>query len=536
MEQAREHLKRLHDDLVAGFESLARELGETTTELERERRAREHAQSAAQRSRSLFARAFNSTSDYFTISRLSDGTYLEVNDSFVEMSGYGRDEIMGSSALDLGVWADATGRTALRKSLEETGRIRDLEMRFRTRSGEIRHLRLSADLIDIDGEACIFARARDVTERREADAIRSELAAIVEGSEDAIYARTADGIITSWNAATEALYGYSGAEAIGRSIDFLVPKHREGEDRALVERVLAGERIRAHETERLRKDGELVDVALSISPIRERDGSMVGFASIARDVTERVRARDALQRAYEREREVAERLRLLDEAKNGLLTAVSHDMRSSLTGILGFARLLEDQFTNLSGPHKLRMLGIITESAKRLERLLSNLLDLDRLRRGLVEAQREPTDLAELVRSVVSTCDVGKTHRVSLKALSLVLNVDPAKVERIVENLVVNAMRHTPKGTQIWIRIEARDDGALLAVEDGGGGIPHERHTEIFHAFERGAEGDGSPGTGAGLAVVRRFAELHGGRAWVEDRPGGGAAFFVYLPDEPMSA
>jgi len=149
---------------------------------------------------------------------------------------------------------------------------------------------------------------------------------------------------------------------------------------------------------------------------------------------------------------------------------------------------------------------------------------------GVVEPRREPTDLTALVRQVMVDDGLEEGGRIDVDVAPLVADVDAGKVERIVDNLLANAVKHTPAGTPIWLRIEACPGGVLLVVEDAGPGIPRELAAGIFEPFYQGPGDRPSPGTGIGLSLVAKFAELHGGRAWVEDRPGGGASFRVELP------
>jgi signal transduction histidine kinase len=153
------------------------------------------------------------------------------------------------------------------------------------------------------------------------------------------------------------------------------------------------------------------------------------------------------------------------------------------------------------------------------------------LERGILQAKREPTDVAELVRKLVEDHKALEGRRVEIDASAMTAHVEAAKVERIVENLLANAATHTPEGTPIWIRVRSSEGGILIAVEDAGPGIPFEERTSVFLPFIRGARSERAPGSGIGLSLVAGFAELHGGRAWVEDRPGGGASFQVFLPD-----
>jgi signal transduction histidine kinase/GAF domain-containing protein len=277
---------------------------------------------------------------------------------------------------------------------------------------------------------------------------------------------------------------------------------------------------------------DLVHVVGGAQGPRQLRGLMV-------DITERKLAEQALLsserkylEAFRREREAAQRLRALDDMKNTFLEAVSHDLRTPLTSILGSALTLEQ--SRLALPHEdaLDLVRRITSNARKLQRLLGDLLDLDRLQRGIVSPQRRPTDLPALVHRAVDETENPLGRPIEVHVEPITVSVDAAKVERIVENLVSNALRHTPATAHIWVRAEGRDGGVFLTVEDDGPGIPGELREEVFEPFRQapGSAAGHSPGVGIGLSLVRRFAELHGGRAWVEDRPGGGSSFAVFLP------
>jgi PAS domain S-box-containing protein len=257
------------------------------------------------------------------------------------------------------------------------------------------------------------------------------------------------------------------------------------------------------------------------------------------DVTQPKRAEEALRRseqkyseAFHREREATHRLRALDEMKNTFLEAVSHDLRTPLTSILGSAVTLEQSGLDIPQDDALDLLHRIAANARKLERLLGDLLDLDRLQRGIITPQRRRTDVGALVRESVREFEQFGGREVRFGSDELMADVDPPKVERIVENLLSNAARHTAPESRIWARVDRRDDGILLVVEDEGDGVPDQLKDAIFEPFRQGpGPASASPGVGVGLSLVARFAELHGGRAWVEDRPGGGASFKVLLPE-----
>jgi signal transduction histidine kinase len=185
----------------------------------------------------------------------------------------------------------------------------------------------------------------------------------------------------------------------------------------------------------------------------------------------------------------------------------------------------------LSTPVARDLIGRLALNARKLDRLLSDLLDLDRLERGILEPNRRPVDVGDLARRLVADQSIPLDGRpVEVAAEPLVAEVDPAMVERIVENLLVNAVRHTAPGTPVWVRVEAAGEGLLITVEDAGPGVQEDLRTGVFEPFRQGpSRSENSPGVGIGLSLVYRFAELHGGTAWLEERPGGGASFKVAL-------
>jgi PAS domain S-box-containing protein len=280
----------------------------------------------------------------------------------------------------------------------------------------------------------------------------------------------------------------------------------------------------------VRKDGHVVWVQDEARLVRigEAPPYWQGFLL---EITERKEAEERLADALEREREATQRLRSLDEMKNTFLQAVSHDLRTPLAAILGLAITLERPDVHLEEADAHDLARRIAENARKLDRLVTNLLDLDRLARGIVEPKLHVTDLGALVRRALSESDLIADSRVHTEIAEVVLPIDGAKVERIVENLLANTIRHTPEGTTVDVRVVRVPEGGMIVVEDDGPGVAEDLRETIFEPFLQGPDApQHSPGVGVGLALVRRFAELHGGSAWVEDREGGGASFRVLLP------
>jgi signal transduction histidine kinase len=239
----------------------------------------------------------------------------------------------------------------------------------------------------------------------------------------------------------------------------------------------------------------------------------------------------ALRASHLSERQTIARLHALNDLKDTLLHAVSHDLKGPMTVILGSVQTLRRaRATGQPPTDEEELLSMIETSGNKMLRLVTDLLDLDRLDRGLLEPDRRPVDLAKLTSGVVAELPSDPTRAIAQDLEPTAVAVDPAKVERIVDNLVRNAIAHTPLGTPIRVRVRPFEEGALLVVEDEGTGVPAELKDVIFEPFARGGTGPRAKGAGIGLSLVARFAELHGGRAWVTDRRGGGASFHVYLP------
>src|ERR671912_266076 len=281
-------------------------------------------------------------------------------------------------------------------------------------------------------------------------------------------------------------------------------------------------------------------------------GTVIGLLVISRQIVALIenrqlnaRLRATVVQLSEREQELkdglrrelaaADRLRALDDMKDTFLRAVSHDLRTPLTAMLGVAVTLERTRLNLPREQALDLVGMLVEKTRKLERLLKDLLDLNRLEEGVLEPNRSLTDVRELVHRVVTEVDQLAGWPIDIEAEPIQAFIDGPKVERIVENLLLNTTRHTPPGTRVWVKALARGADLELIVEDAGPGVPAELAGTIFEAFRRG--GTNGPtmahhrGVGIGLSLVARVAALHGGPARVDERWGGGAAFHVLLPD-----
>ena len=329
------------------------------------------------------------------------------------------------------------------------------------------------------------------------------------------------------------LFGVSPQEYHGGHLwmEFIHPDDRE---RVLAEDARTDVTLEPFEIEyrMVRRDGRIVWIRDFANVVYDAEGNARFWSGVMFDITALKRAEEDLARALGIEQEASARLRALDDMKNTFLQAVSHDLRTPLAAVLGSALTLDRQDIDIDDAEARDLIHRMALNAQKLQRLINDLLDLDRLSRGLLEPSRADHDMTVLVRLVVEGSDLLADRAIAVDGERLTAHIDGPKVERIVENLLVNAARHTPEGSRIWVRLAAAENGGvIISVEDDGPGVPPALRETIFGAFERGPSSSShAPGSGVGLTLVARFAELHGGRAWVEERPGGGASFKVLLP------
>jgi PAS domain S-box-containing protein len=385
----------------------------------------------------------------------------------------------------------------------------------------------------VSGCVLIF---RDVSERRqwerrEAARLTSArlLASIVESSDDAIISKSLGGIIQSWNVAAERLFGYTSEEAVGRHISLIIPPDRLAEEDHIIATLRAGTRIDHFETERVRKDGRPVSVSLTVSPIRDDDGNIVGASKIARDVTERRQMEDNL-------RKLAADLAEADRRKDEFLATLAHELRNPLAPLSNTLEILKR--LGSSDPATRRGLDTMERQLEQLVRLVDDLLDLSRITHNRIELRKRHIELAPLIRQAVLGAQplahsASHAIEVSLPSEPLWLNADAVRLTQVFGNLLNNSCKYTPAGGRI--RVIAQRDGtdAVVTVSDAGIGIPADKLAAIFDMFtqiDHSLE-QSQGGLGIGLTLVKRLVEMHGGSVEARsDGVGQGSAFVVRLP------
>ena len=258
---------------------------------------REQSESLLRQSQEKYASMVHSSPDAITLRSLPDRRYLEVNEGFTRLTGYSAEEVMGKTPAELDLWVEQRPHQTTLQMVETEGQVQGEEFRFRTKTGEIRYGRLSAVRVVINGKPCMLSVTHDITDRKRAEAEASQLALIVESSEDAIVGKSLDGKIRSWNAGAERLYGYSASEVLGQPVRILIPPEQHDELPEILEKLKRDERVQHYETIRVRKDGRRINVSISISPVKDSEGKIVGASAIARDVTQRKSVEAQLQKS-----------------------------------------------------------------------------------------------------------------------------------------------------------------------------------------------------------------------------------------------
>jgi len=351
-------------------------------------------------------------------------------------------------------------------------------------------------------------------------ATQERLAGIVEGTSDAIISEDLGGTILTWNAAAERLLGYRAEEAVGQSVEIIVPPDRRHEDKALLSRIKSGELVVHFETQRLTKFGGPVDVSMTLSPVRDHGGCVVGASRIVRDIAEQKRATEALRAA--------------SRLKDDFLSMASHELRTPLTTLRLQAETLARTLrrAEVADERVEHKLSLMNSQFDRMERLVHALLDVSRISAGKLVLELTEFDLAEVTREVVERFEaLAETARsdIRLDAREVRGRWDRTRVDQVVTNILSNAIKYG-KGQPINVAVGARDGAALLTVRDHGDGIPEESHARIFERFERAANTSGASGLGLGLWIASQMVKAHGGEIQLSSAPGAGATFTVVLP------
>jgi PAS domain S-box-containing protein len=481
-----------------------------------------------------------------------DGTIVQLNSQTESLFGYQREELIGQKVEILVPDRYRSAHHHHRQSFEETPKTRrmgaNLDLYGRRRNGSEFPVEISLSPVSTDEGTFVLSAIRDISDRkriaeelrraneelqhRSAEQLgeyRSRLASIIDSSEDAIYGKDLDGTITSWNKGAERIYGYTPDEIVGKHISILAPSDRKDEIPDILSRIASGETIQHFESMRVAKDGKALDVSISISPLRDAKGGIIGASAIARDITAQKRAEGQLHQAQKM------------EAIGRLAGGVAHDFNNILGIVSACAEFLRDRVDPATGATQyIENIKKATDRGSSLTRQLLTFSRSSSVQPRILDLNERLRDVSKLLRPLM-----GEDVEILIvsKSPAAVVEADPGQLDQIVVNLAVNARDAMPRGGKFILetRSERFDEDfaeqhqnmragkyVLLAVSDTGTGMDEATVARIFEPFFTTKET--GKGTGLGLATVYGIVKQSAGHILVYSEPGHGTTFKIYLP------
>ena len=478
------------------------------------------------------------SSDDAIVSKNLDGIITSWNRSAERIFGYSEAEAVGRSVLML----IPPDRLSEEKEILERIKHGEIVDHFETvrqrKDGELVEVSVTISPIrDAYGRIIGASKiAHDITEQKRSRSADLLLAAIVSSSDDAIISKNLRGIITSWNAGAERIFGYTPGEAIGQPVLTLIPPDRKEEESKILERLSRGERVDHFETIRRRKNGELFPISLTISPIKDSGGTVIGASKIARDISDLKRISEEREQLLESERAARTQAEHANRMKDEFLSTVSHELRTPLNAIVGWIQLLKEAAEGSA--ELLRGIEVVERNAHTQAQLIDDLLDLGRITTGKLALEItsiEPASVVqEAIASVQPTADLKRIRiKTVFENIRGAIMGDKQRLQQVVWNLMSNAIKFTPTGGAVVVTVSRVNSHLEISVSDNGRGISP---AFLPHVFERFRQADSTTtrehgGLGIGLALVKQLVELHGGQVRGESAGvGKGANFTVSLP------
>jgi PAS domain S-box-containing protein len=498
---------------------------------------RRRAQAALAESEARFSVAFQASPDFIGILRMSDGAYVLANDAFVNWVGYAREEIIGRTSAEFGMWADQRERNAALHAMRTQGSIRQKECRWVNRRGETVTVLLSAETIKLNNAPHILSFALDITERKQAEAELRAGEARLRESEARFSAafqaspafigilRLSDEKYVLANDAYLNWLGYPIEEVVGRTcVDLGLWENPPERDSVLKDMYTSGS-IRHRECRWRNRSGKQSTILLSAETIQLNNTPHM--LSMAIDITQRKRIEEELLKTLEREKE-------LSQLKSNFVSMVSHEFRTPLGIIQSSAELLREFHQRMQPGEREEQLESIARNTRRMAGMMEGVLVLSRLEAGRLSFQPVALDLNLFCRRVVDEILSATNHKCPIE---LALTPAPSEAEadeqllgHIFTNLLSNAVKYSEPGATVFFAVTRQQQDAVCVVRDQGIGISEADQPQLFKAFHRGGNVGSRPGTGLGLLLVKRCTELHGGRVQVNSKIGDGTTVTVKLP------
>ena len=520
--------------------------GVRVTEADREFTGQDRSTSAGRAALQARLAAIINSSDDGIVSKDLNGIVQSWNEAAERIFGYTAEEMVGRSITTIIPPDRHHEENEFLARVRRGERIDHFQTVRQRKDGRLIPVSVTISPVhDADGR--VVAASKIVRDLSAASELEGYFRAIIESSDDAIVSKDLNGIVRSWNPGAERIFGYTAAEMIGRPIEVIFPPDRRDEEPKILARLRRGERVDHFETVRVRKDGTPIDVSVTISPVRNATGEIIGASKVARDVTtykQLLRQREELLESERHARQEAERQ---SRVKDEFLATLSHELRTPLNAILGWSQVLRQRADGVAGgaapgpdllAELVEGLEVIERNTRVQTQLIDDLLDMSRITSGKLRLDVQQVDLADVVKAAVASvrhAAEGKNIRlqVVIDPLAGPVRGDPGRLQQCVWNLLTNAVKFTPKGGTVQVSLERVNSHLEVCVADNGEGIKPEL---LPHLFERFRQGDASTtrrhgGLGLGLSIVKHLAELHGGRVRAKSPgPGHGSTFCIDLP------
>jgi PAS domain S-box-containing protein len=505
-----EELAAVNEEFAAANEELAasnEELAASNEELLR-------AQESLRRSEKLFRSIALNIPGSLLIVIDQDHRYITIEGDLMDKLGYDGHAYEGMHPSEISPERYATSR----RLYERVMAGEQFSMERQTENGEwyLVHfvpLKNEAGVTDIG-----LIITLDITAIKQAEEQSAKLAAIVETSDDAIISKTLESVVTSWNAAAERMFGYTAREMIGQTIYRIIPADRQEEEPHILARLRTGERVDHFETKRLKKDGTLLDVSLTISPVLDKQGKIIGLSKIARDIT---------QQKQEEQR------------KSDFIGMVSHELKTPLTSLAAIIQVAHRKLKNSEDQFISGAMEKANRQVKRMTNMISGFLNISRLEAGHLPLDKRPFDLDQLIHEILEDTRLTvNSHSFDLEDCDrIIVNADRDKIGLVVSNLISNAVKYSPKGRHIVIRCKADNESVVVSVTDEGMGLNPQDIERIFERYYRVATEHTKhiSGFGVGLYLSAEIIKRHGGAIWVESESGKGSTFYFSLPQAARS-
>jgi len=528
MEFFSSEIRQPDDALLAMFGSIGSQIGQFI-----ERRRAED----ALRVREAELEVITDTTPLMLTRCSKDLRYVYVNRAYANMLGLQPQDIIGRPIVEvIGTDAYEAIRPYVEKVLQ--GQPAEYSKEVPYKSVGLRHL-IATYRPDLASDGAVVgwvASISDISDRKDTEKALRQFAAIVESTDDAIIGMDLNGLITSWNNAARTLYGYSAEEVIGRSVSILIPPEHFQDERQLLAKLRSGERIVHYETLRMAKSGRRIDVSLTVSPIQDASGALIGASKIARDITEQRRVEAEREELLRREHNARAEAEVANRVKDEFLANLSHELRTPLNAIVGWSSMLRSE--KLTPEETLRAIEIIDRNAKAQTQLIESVLDVSRIVSGKLQFDSRPVEVEKVIEAAIDSMRPAADAKNIKFRVHVSSNIPPVsgdfnRLQQVVWNLISNAVKFSPTGTKIDVQLKTVAAQVQIVVKDNGHGIGADF---LPHVFERFRQADASTtkkfgGLGLGLAIVRHLVELHGGSVEVEsDGEGKGATFTVTLP------